>query len=135
MMNTYLSRRGLGVPGLLVSTLLVAGCSLAPTYEKPDVHTPEAFKETPVQTSANADAGTWKTAQPSDHIARGQWWTIFDDATLNDLEQQALDANQSLKAATARVKESRAIQQTARAGLFPTINAGFGPTREKVSPA
>jgi multidrug efflux system outer membrane protein len=125
----------LGVPGLLVSTLLVAGCSLAPTYEKPDVHAPEAFKETPVQTSANADAGTWKTAQPSDHIARGQWWTIFDDATLNDLEQQALDANQSLKAATARVKESRAIQQTARAGLFPTINAGFGPTREKVSPA
>src|SRR5260370_28656910 len=107
MMNTYLSRRSLGLSGLLASMLMVAGCSLAPTYAKPDVNAPEAFKETPVQT--NADAGTWKTAQPSDQIARGQWWTIFDDATLNDLEQQALDANQSLKAATARVKESRAI--------------------------
>jgi multidrug efflux system outer membrane protein len=132
-MNAYLSRRSLGLSGLLAAMLMVAGCSLAPTYEKPDVNAPEAFKETPAQTNVNA--GTWKTAQPSDQIARGQWWTIFDDASLNDLEQQALDANQSLKAATARVKESRAIQQTARAGLFPTIDAGFGPTREKLSPA
>lgn len=33
------------------------------------------------------------------------------------------------------MKESRAINQTARAGLFPTLDAGFGPTREKVSPS
>ena len=137
MTKPYLSNRGWGLSALL---LVLAGCSLAPVYERPNVNAPAAFKETPVQsstgdTAAQADAGTWKTAQPSDHIARGQWWTIFDDATLNDLEQQALDANQNLKAATARVKESRAIQQTARSGLFPSIDAGFGPTREKVSPA
>ena len=82
-----------------------------------------------------AEAGTWKTAQPSEEVMRGEWWTIFDDATLNDLEQQAADANQNLKAAAARVKEARAINQTARAGLFPTIDAGFGPTREKLSAA
>jgi len=131
MTNTYLSNRGWGLSALL---LVLAGCSLAPVYVKPDVNAPAAFKETPVQSSA-ADEGTWKTAQPSDHIARGQWWIIFDDATLNDLEQRALDANQDLKAAAARVKESRAIQQTARSGLFPSIDAGFGPTREKVTPA
>ncbi len=51
---------------------------------------------------------------------------------LNDLEhRKPLDANQNLKAAAARVKEARAINQTARAGLFPTVDAGFGPTREK----
>ncbi|KND55251.1 RND efflux system, outer membrane lipoprotein CmeC [Candidatus Paraburkholderia kirkii] len=33
------------------------------------------------------------------------------------------------------MKEARAINQTARAGLFPTLDAGFGPTREKLSPA
>ncbi|SAL19303.1 multidrug efflux system lipoprotein [Caballeronia udeis] len=101
MTNTYLSNRGWGLSALLL--LALAGCSLAPVYEKPDVNAPAAFKETRVQSSA-ADAGTWKTAQPSDHIARGQWWIIFDDATLNDLEQQALNANQDLKAAVARVK-------------------------------
>jgi multidrug efflux system outer membrane protein len=123
MTKPYLSNRGWGLSALL---LVLAGCSLAPVYERPNVNAPAAFKETPVQssagdTAAQADAGTW--------------WTVFDDATLNDLERQALDANQNLKAATARVKESRAIQQTARSGLFPSIDAGFGPTREKVSPA
>jgi len=122
----------MGLSGLLATLMILAGCSLAPDYEKPNVNAPEAFKESPLST---AESGTWKTAQPSDHVARGQWWRIFDDSTLNDLEQQALDANQNLKAAVARVKESRAIQQTARAGLFPAIDAGFGPTREKVTPA
>ena len=62
---------------------------------------------------------------------RGEWWTIFDDAHAQRLsKQQAAAANQNLKAAAARVKEARAINQTARAGLFPTIDAGFGPTRE-----
>jgi len=126
-------KRWLGLPALMASLLVVAGCSLAPTYEKPDVNPPAAYKETP--TLSPSEAGTWKTAQPSEEMLRGEWWTVFDDPTLNDLERQAQEANQNLKAAAARVKESRAINQTARAGLFPTLDAGFGPTREKFSPA
>ncbi|GGD62763.1 RND transporter [Caballeronia grimmiae] len=132
-MNKSLMKRWLGLPALMASLLVVAGCSLAPTYEKPDVNPPAAYKETP--TLSPSEAGTWKTAQPSEEMLRGEWWTVFDDPTLNDLERQAQDANQNLKAAAARVKESRAINQTARAGLFPTLDAGFGPTREKFSPA
>jgi len=132
-MNKSLMKRWLGLPALMASLLVVAGCSLAPTYEKPDVNPPAAYKETP--TLSPTEAGTWKTAQPSEEMLRGEWWTVFDDATLNDLERQAQKANQNLKAAAARVKESRAINQTARAGLFPTLDAGFGPTREKFSPA
>ncbi|MDR5857549.1 efflux transporter outer membrane subunit [Caballeronia sp. LZ062] len=126
-------KRWLGLPALMSALLVVAGCSLAPTYERPDVNAPSAYKETP--TLSPSEAGTWKTAQPSEEMMRGEWWALFDDATLNDLERQAQDANQNLKAAAARVKEARAINQTARAGLFPTLDAGFGPTREKLSPA
>ncbi|SAL18296.1 efflux transporter outer membrane subunit [Caballeronia humi] len=134
-MNKSLSKRWLGLSSLVAAMLVVAGCSLAPTYERADVNAPGAFKETPVETISPAEAGTWKTAQPSEEVMRGEWWTIFADSTLNDLERQAADANQNLKAAAARVKEARAINQTARAGLFPTIDAGFGPTREKLSAA
>jgi outer membrane protein, multidrug efflux system len=83
-MKTFMNRRWMALSTLLASMLVVAGCSLAPTYEKPDVHAPAAFKEEPLST---AEAGTWKTAQPSEQIARGEWWTVFNDATLNDLEQ------------------------------------------------
>ncbi len=122
---------------LLLSALLaLAGCSLAPHYDVPAAPgVAGTFKEAPQPALATETLGTWKTAQPSEDLARGEWWKVFDDAALDALEQQALDANQNLKAAAARVREARALNQTARAGLFPTLDAGFGPTRERVSAA
>ncbi|HEY3596948.1 MAG TPA: efflux transporter outer membrane subunit [Paraburkholderia sp.] len=122
---------------LLSSLLAVAGCSLAPAYKAPDVPMGSAFKETApdfTQTAIKVPTdGSWKTAQPSEQIARGQWWTIFNDPTLDSLEQQAHDANQNLQAAIARVKEARSLNEAAHAGFFPTVNAGFGPTRQQTS--
>lgn len=137
MSTMTVNRILLGPLTLLGAALLTAGCSLAPEYKVPDTANSAAFKETPATVTTagtSGEAGTWKVAQPSDQIPRGKWWVIFDDAALNDLEEQALSANQNLAAASARVKEARAIQQATRAGLFPTIDAGFGPTREKASP-
>lgn len=120
----------------LATMLVTAGCSLAPHYEKPDVAAPVAYKEQITESAlAPAQAGTWKTAEPSEAFARGEWWQVFNDSALNHLEIQALDANQNLVAAAARLKEARALNQSARSALFPTVDAGFSPTREKVSPA
>ncbi|GAB7521060.1 efflux transporter outer membrane subunit [Paraburkholderia sp. 2C] len=135
-----LMMRGAFTGSMLLGALLVlAGCSLAPTYEVPSTPTPTAFKEAAHETAQAAlpasETGSWKTAQPSEAVSRGQWWKVFGDAKLDALEQQALDANQNLKAAAARVKEARALNQAARAGLFPTLDAGVGPTRQKVSAA
>jgi len=117
--------------GLLLA--LLAACSVEPTYKRPDVEPPAAFKEAPVITAQ--EAGTWKPAQPADDAHRGEWWRIFGDPTLNDLEEQAAAANQDLKAAAARVQQSRATVQAARSDWFPKLDAGFGPTRETVSSA
>ena len=123
----------------LLATMLLSACSLAPVYQRPDASAPSAFKEDAIHDPSNGISTPsspnkgWKVAQPSEQIARGAWWTIFDDPTLNDLEKRALDTNQNLKASAARLKESRAIQETVRAGLFPSFDAGFGPTREKQS--
>lgn len=118
------------VSGLLVA--LLAACSVEPTYHRPDAAAPAAFKEAPI---AAQDAGTWKAAQPSDAAHRGEWWSVFDDATLNQLEEQAAAANQDLKAAAARVQQARAVTRSARSAWFPSLDAGFGPTRERLSPA
>lgn len=124
---------------LLASLLVLAGCSLAPTYEVPATSGPTGFKEAPetwTRTELKAEeTGAWQTAKPSEELARGEWWTIFGDAKLNELEQKALEANQNLKAAAARLKEARAMVQAAKAGWFPTLDAGFGPTRQKLSAA
>ena len=145
-MVTLTTRHRFATTTLLSSTLLVASCSLAPTYEKPALDMPTAFKEVsaspsapdekpPTQAEAGTAPGDWKPAQPAEQAPRGEWWTVFGDPVLNDLEQQASAGNQDLKAAAARVEEARAITETTRSQMFPTFDAGFGPTRERVSPA
>jgi multidrug efflux system outer membrane protein len=119
--------------GLLAALLVLAGCSVAPTYERPAVDTPAAFKEAGPQTGENGSQ--WKTAQPSEDIARGQWWKIFNDDGLNALEDRAQQANQDLKAAAARLGQARALTKDARAGYFPEVDAGIGATRQRPSPA
>jgi len=53
---------------LLVALLVLAGCSVAPAYERPAVDTPAAFKE-----AVDTDP-LWKPAQPAEAAARGEWW-------------------------------------------------------------
>lgn len=126
--------------GLLTSSALLSllsACSVEPTYNRPDVPTPQAFKEASAeqkQASLLKDSA-WKNAEPADAEHRGEWWLVFGDPVLNDLERQAAEANQNLKAAAARVQQSRALTQSARAGWLPSLDAGFGPTRERLSPA
>lgn len=128
-----MNQKPLLTSALLASLLILAGCSLAPTYQRPETAVPAAYKEAPPADAAIGEQ--WKLAQPSDAAARGEWWQVFGDATLNDLEQQALAANQSLKAAAARLGQARALEQNARAALFPQVGVGFGPTRQQPSPA
>jgi outer membrane protein TolC len=59
-----------------VSFLLFSGCTVGPRYAKPTTPAPPAYKEIP---------SDWKTAQPSDQIAKGKWWEIFQDPQLNAL--------------------------------------------------
>lgn len=129
MMNTSKSLKS--ASSLLALLLVLAGCSVAPTYQRPEVATPAAYKEAAQESAA---ATSWKEAQPAEDLARGEWWKIFADDSLNQLETQALAANQSLKAAAARLKQSRALRQDARSGLFPQIDAGLGASRGRPSP-
>lgn len=112
--------------------LVLAGCSVGPHYQRPAVDMPAAFKEATLSPEA---AQHWKDAQPADSMERGRWWAVFGDASLDALEDQAMAANQDLKAAAARVGQARALRQGARSELFPRIDAGFGPTRQRASNA
>lgn len=119
-------------PSLATLLLALAGCAVGPDYERPAVAVPAAFKEASL---SSEEAQRWKAAQPSDAIWRGRWWAVFGDAALDALENEAMEANQDLKAAASRVEQARALQQGARADLFPRVDAGFGPTRQRASNA
>jgi NodT family efflux transporter outer membrane factor (OMF) lipoprotein len=93
--------------------LALTGC-LAPKYVKPSTPAPTEYKE---------GAGSpWRTANPSDHLARGKWWEIFGDPRLDQLEERVIVSNQNLKQAEAQYREAHAIVVTQRAAFFPTVN-------------
>lgn len=116
----------------LAMALFLAGCAVGPDYQRPDVDVPNTYKEATLSPEA---AKQWKMAQPAEALARGDWWAIFKDPVLDKLESQAMSANQDLRVAAARVKQSRALRQNAEAGLFPSLDAGFGPMRQRQSGA
>jgi multidrug efflux system outer membrane protein len=49
------------------------------------------------------------------------WWTLFNDPALSDLEVAALNANCDLKAAVSRVVQARAAAQSVRSQFYPVI--------------
>ena len=74
-------------------TICLTACSFAPHYHVPETATANQYKE----------SSDWKIAEPADASSRGDWWQVFQDADLSALETRATDANQSLKAAFARM--------------------------------
>src|SRR5271170_5400922 len=107
-----------------VALLALCGCMVGPKYKTPAALTAPSFKETPPASFTEQDG--WKPGQPSDTQLKGDWWTLFDDPRLNELEVQVDTANQSLKAADANFRAARAQIGFERANEAPTI--GVAPS-------
>ena len=105
--------------------LLLGGCSLAPAYHAPNLPPlPDHFKE--------GDTA-WKLAAPADQMSRGDWWTVYSDDALNQLETKLDADNPSLAAALARYDAARAFESQLNAGLFPYLGAVANPLRARQS--
>jgi outer membrane protein, multidrug efflux system len=110
----------IGLPLIIGMT----ACSFAPPYEVPSA---------PMAAENYQESRDWKVAQPRDAAPRGDWWGIFNDPQLNELESAAGNANQNLKAAFARLQQARADTRIARADLFPQLSAQSSVVRARTS--
>lgn len=102
----------------LVTLLLLTGCAVTRVEPPPPVKAPVAFKEsTPWQ------RGTASTPVPD------EWWVLFRDPVLDDLERRLLIGNENLKAAVTQVASARAALEASRSAMYPTLSAGVTATR------
>ncbi|HEV8051287.1 MAG TPA: TolC family protein, partial [Parachlamydiaceae bacterium] len=90
--------------------VILTGCRLGPTYHAPTVEIPETWKNEATECS------------PECPVFTGCWWSVFDDETLNCLEQSAITYNPSIAAALDRVAQARAIAGVDKAALYPQLN-------------
>jgi len=110
--------------GAATFSLLLSSCAVGPRYSRPTAPVPPSFKEEPQD---------WKTVQPSDQLAKGKWWEIYQDPQLNALEEKVTVSNQSLKATIAAFDQARALVHFYRADYFPTVTAGAAGSQNRAS--
>ena len=101
------------LPALAVATLM-AGCSLAPTYERPPA--PVAADWPAPRPAAPASA-----TRPASELP---WADFVGDASLRELIRLALVNNRDLRVAVLNIEQARATWQIRRADQFPTVNLG-----------
>ena len=99
---------------LFAAAVGVSSCALGPDYERPEIETPEEFRE-------SSDQG------PS--LANVEWWKIFQDPQLNTLINAALEESKDLAFATARLEEARARLGFVRANQYPRLDINAGANR------
>jgi len=124
IMNSLLSvARCLRAGCCILLVVASVGCTVGPGYQRPAAQVPDTWK----------GEGPWQAATPKDAIPKGVWWQIYHDAQLDQLEQQLLQANQSLSAAQDRLAQARAQARIASAAYFPTLSTDPSGQRERFS--
>lgn len=113
--------------GALACLSALAACTLGPDFRRPG--TPALA---PIFASAAGPAAAI-TSNTVEQPVDPSWWTLFNDATLVELEREALAANLDLQAAAARLAQSRAALQVSGASLLPSVSAGLSDTRQRAS--
>src|SRR5258706_10790663 len=108
---------GLGV------CVLIGGCTVGPKYQRATAPVPAKWDV----------SERWRESAPKDGVAKGEWWSAFHDDELNALEKQALDANQTIKIAAARLEQARASAALQIATQFPTLATAPNAERQRLS--
>jgi NodT family efflux transporter outer membrane factor (OMF) lipoprotein len=99
----------------LFGALVVSGCDLAPTYERPKFVLPDSYQ----------GSGPFQVAQPDAGLApRGDWWDLFNDAALTTLEVELSKENPTLQGAVERYTQARDLAAEAESQLYPQVGVG-----------
>ena len=102
---------------------LVCGCTLAPTYNRP---------EAPVSAAWPGVASGYQTVKPGEAAADVPWRDFFVDEKLRQVVGLALTNNRDLRLTALNVERTQALYRIQRAELLPSVNAGGTFSKERV---
>ena len=98
---------------LLASAILLSGCSLAPTFDEPELRLP----------------AHWGQPVAGGQALISEWWKLFGSDELDRLMLQAQTGNLDLATAMSRVRQADIQARIAGASLLPSLNGTLGGTR------
>ncbi|HOD35738.1 MAG TPA: AdeC/AdeK/OprM family multidrug efflux complex outer membrane factor [Syntrophales bacterium] len=108
---------------LMLIVALLGGCSLAPTYTRPEAPVPAAWP---------GAAPGQQADKPGENAADVPWKDFIVDERLRQVIELALADNRDLRVAALNVERTQALYRIQRAELLPTVNAGAAFSKERV---
>lgn len=109
----------------LAAVLTLAGCSLTPVYQRPELPVPAAL---PQAGGASQAAGASQAGAVD--VAAVPWREYFPDPRLQSLIGEALVNNRDLRVAILTIDAQRAAYQIQAADRIPNVNASISGTRQ-----
>ncbi|MGA8707042.1 MAG: efflux transporter outer membrane subunit [Steroidobacteraceae bacterium] len=110
---------------------LTDGCALGPSFRPPPTQLPPSWDG--ARQSADTAAGDALALEVSAGPVDEAWWTVFQDPTLERLEERVATQNLDVQTAAIRLEESRLQARIVAGGLWPTVNGNASYEREKAS--
>ncbi|HYG44842.1 MAG TPA: efflux transporter outer membrane subunit [Bordetella sp.] len=118
---------------------VLAGCSLAPDYKRPESPVPGDWPAQPKVQYGAYNQPTSLSEQPAQDVAPAGavpaadigWRDFFRDPRLQVLIELSLVNNRDLRVAVQRVEEARAQYGIQRGAQWPSIGAGIEGTRQR----
>ncbi|HDR9000507.1 TPA: TolC family protein, partial [Burkholderia vietnamiensis] len=125
-----LNRRMAGrVPLALAAALALAGCSLAPHYERPAAPVPGSYAAPDGGQDGEGGAPAASASASVDAALLDDWRAYFTDPTLQAWIDAALANNRDLRIAAGRLDEARALYGVQRADQLPSLDANLAYDR------
>jgi multidrug efflux system outer membrane protein len=116
-----------------VAAAVLAGCTLAPRYERPAAPVAPTFEDgvrTPTGAAAVSPVAAPQEAGPTAAAAEIGWRSFFPDSQLQSLIDRSLANNRDLRVAALNVEAARAVYRIQRADLLPAVDvAGQGSSQ------
>lgn len=110
----------------------LSGCMVGPDYVRPSAEVPSAYKSSPAP-PPDPPQGHWTRATPGGSALPSDWWELYGDSRLNELESKVVVSNQTLQGAYQAYVQSREQVKIDRADLFPTVAVSSAADRERAS--
>lgn len=121
---------------VLLTCILLDGCSVGPNFKKPAAPTVGNYTAAPLTNTTTVTTNV--IGGEAQRLVSGQdipfdWWKAFQSPELNKLVEQAIRANPTIDAANAALRQAQELVYAQQGYYYPQIGVGYNFERQQLA--
>ncbi len=120
---------------VVVAIVFLGGCAAGPDFRRPQPPAVDRYtREASLEKTASADVpGGEEQRFLKERDIPADWWTLFQSPQLNDLVQRSLEANPTVQAGQAALRQARELVRAQQGLYYPTVQGSYSASRQRES--